>query len=48
MAKKTPEGQMNFIQLEYFRKVAECGGVTRAARQLFIPQPAVRKQLGLL
>ena len=39
---------MNFIQLEYFRKVMECGSVTEAARRLFITQPAVSKQLRLL
>ncbi len=39
---------MNFIQLDYFRKVMECGSVTEAARRLFITQPAVSKQLRLL
>ena len=39
---------MNFIQLEYFQKVVECGTVTSAAGRLFITQPAVSKQLRLL
>ena len=39
---------MNFIQLEYFRKVVELGSVTQASRELFITQPAVSKQICLL
>ena len=39
---------MNFVQLDYFRKVMDCGSVTEAARRLFITQPAVSKQLRLL
>lgn len=39
---------MNFIQLEYFRKVVDCGGVTKASKELFITQPAVSKQIHLL
>ncbi len=39
---------MNFIQLEYFRKVVELGSVTKAAQELFVTQPAVSKQLRLL
>ena len=39
---------MNFIQLDYFRKVVELGSVTKAARDLFVTQPAVSKQLRLL
>ncbi|MGN0873425.1 MAG: LysR family transcriptional regulator, partial [Victivallales bacterium] len=39
---------MNFIQLEYFRKVVECGSVTQASKDLFITQPAVSKQIRLL
>ena len=39
---------MNFVQLDYFLKVMECGSVTGAARRLFITQPAVSKQLRLL
>ena len=39
---------MNFIQLEYFRKVVESGSVTQASKDLFITQPAVSKQIRLL
>lgn len=36
---------MNFIQLEYFKKTAECGNVTLAAKKMFVSQPAISKQL---
>ncbi len=39
---------MNFIQLEYFRRVVESGSVTQASKALFITQPAVSKQIRLL
>lgn len=39
---------MNFIQLEYFKKVAECSNISLAAKKLFVSQPAVSKQLKLL
>ncbi|OGV50617.1 MAG: hypothetical protein A2017_06850 [Lentisphaerae bacterium GWF2_44_16] len=39
---------MNFIQLEYFKKTAECGNITMAAKKMFVSQPAVSKQLKLL
>jgi DNA-binding transcriptional LysR family regulator len=39
---------MNLIQLEYFKKTVSAGGVSAAARKLFVSQPAVSKQLRLL
>lgn len=39
---------MNFIQLEYFERTAECGNITQAAKRMFVSQPAVSKQLKLL
>ena len=39
---------MNFIQLEYFKKVAECKNISVAAKKLFVSQPAISKQLKLL
>lgn len=39
---------MNFIQLEYFKKVAEDSNISSAAKKLFVSQPAVSKQLKLL
>ena len=39
---------MNYNHLMIFLAVAEAGGISRGAERLFISQPAVSKQLGLL
>lgn len=39
---------MNFLQLRYFKMVAEQQHVTRAAEKLFISQPALSKSIHLL
>ena len=32
---------MNFNQLEYFCTAVECGSITKAAKKLFVTQPAI-------
>lgn len=39
---------MNFLQLKYFKTVAELEHITNAAEQLFISQPALSKSIHLL
>lgn len=39
---------MNIFQLEYFSEVVKTGSITDAAKNLFVTQPAVTKQLQLL
>ena len=39
---------MRFIQLEYFIKIAECGSITKAARELFVSQPSLTKAIANL
>lgn len=39
---------MDFLQLLYFKKVAEAGGVTRAAEGLMLTQPALSKSIKAL
>ena len=36
---------MNIDQLKTFRKVAQTGGFTKAASELFLTQPAVSQQI---
>lgn len=39
---------MNFLQLKYFKTVAELEHITNAADQLYISQPALSKSIHLL
>lgn len=39
---------MNFLQLKYFKKVAELEHITKAAEELYISQPALSKAIHLL
>ena len=39
---------MRLTQLEYFIKVAECGSITRAAKELYISQPTLTKSIANL
>ena len=39
---------MDFLQLKYFKKVAECQSMTQAARELRVAQPAISKMIGNL
>ena len=39
---------MNFLQLSYFKKVAELEHISQAANELYISQPALSKSVHLL
>lgn len=39
---------MRLGQLEYFIKVAECGSITRAAKEFYISQPSLTKAIANL
>jgi len=42
------EAVINLRQLRYFTRIVEAGSITRAARQLYVAQPAVGSQMRLL
>lgn len=39
---------MNLVQLEYFVKIAECGSITKAAKELYISQPNLTRSIANL
>ena len=36
---------MTFLQIQYFLKTAECMSFSQAARQLYVTQPSVSRQI---